>query len=326
MKKIICMLLLGLGSTASWSAEQTWCVFDPLNAQGEIGHSLEDIRLFALQQQVKIKIKSFKHEKDAIQAFDKKQCSGLVASNFNTHRYNRFMSSTGAIGLIPNNRVMATFLKLLNHPQVEKSMVGADYEVLGMIPVGTAYMMTDTTQINKVSHLKNKTISILANNPPQLALVHSVGARPVYVDFSNAVDVFKQKKADVLVAPIYRILPYQLKKEFGQNTQVVNFPVAYFAISIIIRQDAYPKGFGHKMRGWFVSNSSALTAQAIQWDNHLPAYNWADIPHNEVHVYEAIVTKVRNRYVASGYYDGFMVELMRRLRCLDEPKYIECRQ
>ena len=59
MKKIICMLLLGLGSTASWSAEQTWCVFDPLNAQGEIGHSLEDIRLFALQQQVKIKIKIY---------------------------------------------------------------------------------------------------------------------------------------------------------------------------------------------------------------------------------------------------------------------------
>lgn len=236
------------------------------------------------------------------------------------------MASSGAIGLIPNNRVIATFLKLLNHPQVEKRMIGQDYEAIGMIPIGTGYMFMNTQQINKVSLLKNKRIGILEDNPPQQALVESVAAKAVYVDFSDAIDLFKQKKIDILAAPAYVVLPYNIKKDFGESTQVVNFPVSYFAISIIIRQDAYPKGFGHQMRDWFVENSNALAIQVMQWENHLPAYYWADIPYNEVYMYDAIVTKVRNRYVASGYYDGFMVELMRRLRCLDEPKYIECRQ
>ncbi|WP_043971408.1 MULTISPECIES: putative solute-binding protein [Acinetobacter] len=325
MRKIICMILFGWITTSSWATEQSWCVFDPLNTQGDISRRLQDIRLYALQNQVQLKFQTFKDEKEAIQAFDQGKCSGLVASNFNTYRYNPFMGTTGGIGLIPNNRVARVFLQLLNNKNVEKRMVGTNYEVLGMIPIGTAYMIMNTQQINKVSQLKNKTIGILENNPPQQALVQSVGAKPVYVDFSNAVDSFKQKKIDILAAPAYGILPYNLKKEFGESTQVVNFPVAYFAMNIVIRPQAYPKGFGRLVRSWFVRNSSILAAQAIQWENHLPAYYWADISSYEKQGYDAMVVKISKRYVDSGYYDAYFVELIRRLRCLDDPKYLECR-
>ncbi|QHH99035.1 putative solute-binding protein [Acinetobacter dispersus] len=325
MRKIICMVLLGLITTASWAVEQTWCVFDPLSTKGDISRRLQDIRLYALQNQVQLDFQTFKNEKEAIQAFDQRKCSGLVASNFNTYRYNRFMGTTGGIGLIPNNRVARVFLQLLNNSNVEKRMVGADYEMLGMIPIGTAYMIMNTQQINKVSQLKNKTIGILENNPPQQALVQSVGAKPVYVDFSNAVESFKQKKIDILAAPAYGILPYNLKKEFGVDTQVVNFPMAYFAMNIVIRPQVYPAGFGHQIRSWFVRNSNVLAAQAIQWENHLPAYYWADISGYEKQGYDAMVVKIRNRYVDSGYYDAYFVSLIKRLRCLDDPKYLECR-
>ncbi|MCU4336909.1 putative solute-binding protein [Acinetobacter dispersus] len=325
MRKIICMVLLGLITTASWAVEQTWCVFDPLSTKGDISRRLQDIRLYALQNQVQLDFQTFKNEKEAIQAFDQRKCSGLVASNFNTYRYNRFMGTTGGIGLIPNNRVARVFLQLLNNSNVEKRMVEADYEMLGMIPIGTAYMIMNTQQINKVSQLKNKTIGILENNPPQQALVQSVGAKPVYVDFSNAVESFKQKKIDILAAPAYGILPYNLKKEFGADTQVVNFPMAYFAMNIVIRPQVYPAGFGHQIRSWFVRNSNVLAAQAIQWENHLPAYYWADISGYEKQGYDAMVVKIRNRYVDSGYYDAYFVSLIKRLRCLDDPKYLECR-
>ncbi|WP_032811119.1 putative solute-binding protein [Acinetobacter vivianii] len=326
MRKIMCMGLLGLITTASWATEQSWCVFDPLGTQGDISRRLQDVRAYALQNQVQLKLKVFKNEKNAIQSFEQKQCSGLVASNFNTHRYNNFMATTGGIGLIPNNRVVRAFLQLLNHPNVEKRMVGSDYEILGMIPIGTAYMIMNTQQINKVSQLRNKTIGILADNPPQLALVQSVGSKPIYVDFSNAVDSFKRKKIDILAAPAYGILPYNLKKEFGEATQVVNFPVAYFAMNIVIRPQAYPAGFGHQIRAWFVNNSNVLAAQAIQWENHLPAYYWADISGYEKQGYDALVAKISKRYVDAGYYDAYFVELINRLRCQDDPKYLGCRR
>ncbi|MCY6412310.1 DUF6091 family protein [Acinetobacter sp. VNH17] len=326
MKKIIYTMLLGLIATNSWAGEQTWCVFDPVGTQGDISRRLQDIRLYAQQSQVQLKFKTFNNESEAIQTFDQGKCSGLVASNFNTYRYNRFMGSTGGIGLISNNRVARMLLQLFNHPNVERRMVGSDYEVLGMIPIGTAYMMMNTQQISKVSQLKNKRIGILENNPPQQALVQSVSAQPVYVDFSNAVDLFKQKKIDILAAPAYGVLPYNMKKEFGASTQVVNFPVAYFAINIVIRPQSYPTGFGHQIRSWFVKNSNVLAAQAMQWENHLPAYYWADISSFEKQGYEALVAKIRNRYVDSGYYDAYFVDLIRRLRCLDDPQYLECRK
>jgi hypothetical protein len=326
MRKIICLILFGLITTSSWAVEQSWCVFDPLSTQGDISRRLQDIRLYAQQNQVQLKLQTFRSEKDALQAFDQRKCSGLVASNFNTYRYNRFMGTTGGIGLIPNNRVARVFLQLLNNPNVEQRMVGTEYEVLGMIPIGTAYMIMNTQQINKVSQLKSKTIGNLANNPPQQALVQSVGAKPTYVDFSNAVESFKRKKIDILAAPAYGILPYNLKKEFGEETQVVNFPVAYFAMNIVIRPQAYPVGFGHQIRSWFVSHSNVLTAQAIQWENHLPAYYWADISSYEKQGYDAMVVKICKRYVDSGYYDAYFVDLIKRLRCLDDPKYLECRR
>lgn len=73
MKKIICMLLLGLGSTASWSAEQTWCVFDPLGVKGDISRRLQDVRLSALHNRVDLKFQFFKNEKNALQAFEQKK-------------------------------------------------------------------------------------------------------------------------------------------------------------------------------------------------------------------------------------------------------------
>ena len=326
MRKIIFTMMLGLVATTSWAGAQTWCVFDPLGTQGDISRRLQDIRLYALQHKTQLKFDTFKDEKNAIQAFDQNKCSGLVASNFHTYRYNHFMGSTSGIGLISNNRVARMLLQLLTNPNVEKRMLDQNYEVLGMIPIGTAYMIMNTQQISKVSQLKNKTIGILENNPPQLALVQSVSAKPVYVDFATAVDSFKQKKIDILAAPAYGVLPYNLKKEFGESTQVVNFPVAYFAINIVIRPQAYPNGFGHQIRTWFVKNSNVLAAQAMQWENHLPAYYWADISGYEKQGYEALVAKIRNRYVDSGYYDAYFVELIKRLRCLDDPKYLECRK
>lgn len=65
-------MLLGLISVEGWAGEQTWCVFDPLGAKGDISRRLQDVRLTALQNRVDLKFQFFKNEKDAIQAFDQK--------------------------------------------------------------------------------------------------------------------------------------------------------------------------------------------------------------------------------------------------------------
>nr|WP_275891821.1 putative solute-binding protein [Acinetobacter pittii] len=324
VKKICLALILSVTAVASWAEDQVWCAYDPIGSQGDITRRLNDIRLYAQQYQVKFKVVTYQKEQQAIQAFDDGKCSGLAASNFNTYRYNQFMGSTAGIGLIPNNRTAKSFLQLLNHPTIEKRLVSKNYEAIGMIPIGTAYMVLKNKNLSRVAQLRNQRIGVLPNNPPQQALVRSVGALPVYVDLSNAIAQFKQNKIDIIAAPVYGLLPYNLQKEFGPDTQVINFPLAYFGVNLIIKPQAYPANFGRKIRGWFVQNSQLLTNRATQWENHLPAYYWVDVSFYEKQSYDVMVAKIRNQYVLSGYYDAYFVQLMKRLRCMDDPRYFEC--
>ncbi|WP_290004373.1 putative solute-binding protein [Acinetobacter pittii] len=324
MKKICLALILSVTAVASWAEDQVWCAYDPIGSQGDITRRLNDIRLYAQQYQVKFKVVTYQKEQQAIQAFDDGKCSGLAASNFNTYRYNQFMGSTAGIGLIPNNRTAKSFLQLLNHPTIEKRLVSKNYEAIGMIPIGTAYMVLKNKNLSRVAQLRNQRIGVLPNNPPQQALVRSVGAQPAYVDLSNAIAQFKQNKIDIIAAPVYGLLPYNLQKEFGPDTQVINFPLAYFGVNLIIKPQAYPANFGRKIRGWFVQNSQLLTNRATQWENHLPAYYWVDVSFYEKQSYDVMVAKIRNQYVLSGYYDAYFVQLMKRLRCMDDPRYFEC--
>nr|WP_274387150.1 putative solute-binding protein [Acinetobacter pittii] len=324
VKKICLALILSVTAVASWAEDQVWCAYDPIGSQGDITRRLNDIRLYAQQYQVKFKVVTYQKEQQAIQAFDDGKCSGLAASNFNTYRYNQFMGSTAGIGLIPNNRTAKSFLQLLNHPTIEKRLVSKNYEAIGMIPIGTAYMVLKNKNLSRVAQLRNQRIGVLPNNPPQQALVRSVGAQPVYVDLSNALVQFKQNKIDIIAAPVYGLLPYNLQKEFGPDTQVINFPLAYFGVNLIIKPQAYPANFGRKIRGWFVQNSQLLTNRATQWENHLPAYYWVDVSFYEKQSYDVMVAKIRNQYVLSGYYDAYFVQLMKRLRCMDDPRYFEC--
>lgn len=324
MKKICLALILSVTAVASWAEDQVWCAYDPIGSQGDITRRLNDIRLYAQQYQVKFKVVTYQKEQQAIQAFDDGKCSGLAASNFNTYRYNQFMGSTAGIGLIPNNRTAKSFLQLLNHPTIEKRLVSKNYEAIGMIPIGTAYMVLKNRNLSRVAQLRNQRIGVLPNNPPQQALVRSVGAQPVYIDLSNAIAQFKQNKIDIIAAPVYGLLPYNLQKEFGPDTQVINFPLAYFGVNLIIKPQAYPANFGRKIRGWFIQNSQLLTNRATQWENHLPAYYWVDVSFYEKQSYDVMVAKIRNQYVLSGYYDAYFVQLMKRLRCMDDPRYFEC--
>lgn len=294
MKKICLALILSGTAAASWAEDQVWCAYDPIGSQGDITRRLNDIRLYAQQYQVKFKVVTYQKEQQAIQAFDDGKCSGLAASNFNTYRYNQFMGSTAGIGLIPNNRTAKSFLQLLNHPTIEKRLVSKNYEAVGMIPIGTAYMVLKNKKLSRVAQLRNQRIGVLPNNPPQQALVRSVGAQPVYVDLSNAIAQFKQNKIDIVPAPVYGLLPYNLQKEFGSDTQVINFPLAYFGVNLIIKPQAYPANFGRKIRGWFVHNSQLLTNRATQWENHLPAYYWVDVSFYEKQSYDVMVAKIRN--------------------------------
>ncbi|MAK31715.1 putative solute-binding protein [Acinetobacter sp.] len=323
-KKILMAFGLLYCYSFSWSADQIWCIYDPVGTQGDITRRAKEIGNYALSQHIKIQIKSYQSEKEAILRFDQKQCSGLIASNFNTRKYNRFMASTSGVGFISSNQTAKSFMQLLGNADLTPYMYQNDYEAVGMLPLGMAYMVLTGTDINTVSDLKNKKIGVLKDDMPQIALVKAVGAQPVTIEFESAIKAFKENRIDILPAPIYGLLPYKLENEFGKPIRVVNFPLAYTAMNVIIRQNNYPKRFGQYIRNWFSLHSASLINQAIRWENSLSAYYWMDVSYQEKQAYDMMLARVRQRFIQSEYYDPHFVKLIRRLRCMDEPRYFEC--
>ncbi|APV36555.1 putative solute-binding protein [Acinetobacter soli] len=321
-------VLLGIGlyllAVQSWALETAWCVYDPVGSQGEISRRAQDIAQYAQSQQVKITLKSYKNEQDALKQFDQGYCSGVMATNFHTRQYNQFMGGTAGVGFVSSHQVAKSFMQMLSNPSLKPHMVQGEFEALGMIPLGMAYMVLKRTDINSVSDLKNKKIAVLAADLPQIALVQSVRAQPVPVQLESAVDAFKHNQVDILPAPIFALRPYNLEREFGPSIRVVNFPLSYVAINVVIRHAQYPKGFGQSMRSWFALHSASLIAQTIRWENGISSYYWMDVSYREKQAYELILARVRQQFIRSKYYDPAFVALILRLRCMDDPRYFEC--
>ena len=321
--QVIKMLMGGFAlslSLSAWASTEIWCVFDPVGTQGDISRRLRDVALHSQQQKVPIQLKTYRNEQQVLNAFNQNQCSGAVITNFHSRPYNRFMATSSGIGMLQSNRTARNLLLLLNHPYVSKRLSQDGYDVLGFIPVGNAYMLMRDTQVSGIADLKNQRIGVLSDEPAQVALVKSIGAIPVNMDIANPLPHLQRRELDLLPMPIYSLLPYNLKKELGEQARVVNFPIAYATMTVIVRAKAYPAKYATPMRQWFVQNANSLTMQATRWDNSLPAYLWEDVSSGEQRSYTLAVNKVRNQFIQNGYYDRGFFELSKRLVCMENAK------
>ena len=318
------VLILGMQQQLSAAVDSTWCVYDPAGVQGDITRRLKDVALQAQRDQVNLRLKVYQREAESISQFEQKKCSGLVATNFHTRSYNAFMGSSSGVGFISNNATAQNLIQLMNQPAIRQAMQQGEYEVVGFIPLGMAYMMLKTPTIYKVTDLKNKRIGVLPELAPQTALVRSVRAQPVALNLDNAIDAFKNNQVDILPIPVYGLLPYNLKKEFGASTRVVNFPVVYAGLNVVIRSSQYPKNFGVNLRNWFSGQASVMIGQVVRWENRLPTYYWMDVSASERQAYDVVIAKVRNQYSKNYFYDPRFVKMIKKLRCKDEPQYFEC--
>ena len=119
------------------------------------------------------------------------------------------MGSTSGIGLISKQSCCTYVVAVIDQSKCRKRMLDQNYEVLGMIPIGTAYMIMNTQQIRKVSAIKRiRPLVFWKIIRLNWHWFQSVSAKPVYVDFATVVDSFKQKKIDILLRLRYGVLPY----------------------------------------------------------------------------------------------------------------------
>ena len=326
LKKIGLFAALFVATIHQASANNvTWCVYDVAGNQGDVVQLMKDYAIAAKSWGVNIQPKIYQNDEQAVQDYQAKKCDAVVASTFATKSINNFTGSIGAVGLIPNQQVAKDLFLALAHPNVEKYMVEKGQEVVGWLPVGSAYFMVKDRSLNSITELAGRRLSVVKYDPSQERMAKRVGAYPVQVTFDNVGKKFINGEVDIVAAPIYAYQPLELNKALAAKGGVINFPISYIALNFVIRQSAFPKGYGQKSRLWFKARTPQMMKNVAQWEKTLPSRYWYDIPVADRSAYQRLVSQLRKEFIQNKTYHATLLNMVFRMNCASNPDYFECK-
>lgn len=318
--------VLGCVSSMSHASKLNLCVFDLMGANGDIMSVAKDYALAAKEWGVEITPKVYMNANAAIRDFDSQKCDGIVADNFSTKKYNKFMGTIGAVGAIDNYDLAQKVLMAVSSNKLANKMKNQKYEVVGYMPYGLTYLHTKNREYKSISDLQNKKLAILDVDISQRRMAQKVGMSPVNSTVDNATEKFRNNEVDVLPAPLVAYEPLEIGKILGSEGGIVNYPLALFTMNFIISNDKYPTDFGQKSRQWFSQKTPQMIRTVKKWEASVPRQMIYEIPEMDHITYDRLLSQLRKEFIDTQVYDPAMITLMRHLRCAQDTKFIECKK
>ena len=103
-----------------------------------------------------IELKVNQNEAVIAEDFKAGKCDGISVSGMRGRQFNSFTGSLDAIGAIPDLKLAVKVMQGLASQTFSKYMVNGRYEVVGVIPVGDAYLLVNDRSINTVAKAAGK--------------------------------------------------------------------------------------------------------------------------------------------------------------------------
>jgi hypothetical protein len=317
----VAALALAMGSSAQ---AQTVCVFDLLGTAGESYAMMKDYALAAKQWGANVTLKPYTDERVAAEDFKAGQCDGVSLTGMRGRQFNAFTGSIDAIGAVPSNAMAKVVMSLLAKPQLAADMVNGDYEVAGVVPLGSAFLLVNDRSINTLAKAAGKKIAVLDYDKAQAKLVQKVGAQPVSADVTTFGGKFNNGQVDIIAAPAIAFKPLELHKGLGAKGAVVRFPIAQVSGNVIIRKSKFPEGFGQKSREWVASQLPRAMNIIGKTEAEIAAKFWMDIPANDKIGYVKLMRESRIDLTKEGIYNKKMMSLLKKVRCQQDSSSFEC--
>jgi hypothetical protein len=318
------VLFAAVSSLAMATAQaQTICTFDLGGASGANFAIAKDYALAAKKWGIQLTLQAYGDEERAIQDFKNNQCDALFATSFVTREFNSYTGSINAIGAIPSNVIARNLLYLMGNPKLAADMVEGEYEAAGLIPIGSAYLVVKDRNINTLAKIEGKRIGVLKVDAVQRRMAAKVGAKPVEMTIDNAGKKFKNNDFDILPSPAFGFSALEVYKSMGPNG-IARFPLSFMTGNLIIKHTNFPAGFGQKSRTWFASQTTRFMDQINKYDNTVPPQLWFDISTEDQVGYLRILRQMRIEFVQNKTYNPKMMNLIKKLRCQQDPTNYEC--
>ncbi|WP_032001892.1 MULTISPECIES: putative solute-binding protein [Acinetobacter calcoaceticus/baumannii complex] len=326
MKKIVLAMAAAsvVGFSASAQAASTVCVFDLLGKAGDSYKMMEEWALAAKGWGTEINLVPRQDEAVADNDFKAGKCDGISVSGMRGRQFNSFTGSLDAIGAIPDLKLAVKVMQGLASPTFSKYMVNGRYEVVGVIPVGDAYLLVNDRSINTVAKAAGKKIAVLDYDEAQKIMVQQVGAQAVSADVTNFGAKFNNHQVDIIGAPAAAFKPLELQKGLGTKGAIVNYPILQVTGNIIIRPDKFPAGFGQKSREWVSGQLPRAFTILGKMKADIPQKYWMDVPAADKPGYQKLMRESRINLTQRGVYDKRMMKLLWQFRCKQDAKNFEC--
>ncbi|MEC7120106.1 MAG: putative solute-binding protein [Pseudomonadota bacterium] len=313
------------------AVKRSLCVWDIMGHTGEIVALMRDYQVFASQQGVEFEIRSYVDERIASEDFRTRYCDAVLLTGLRARAFNHFTGSIEAVGAMPTAAHLRTLIHVLSQPKSQSLMQSTQdnraYEVIGILPFGSAYGFVNDRQIQGADQLPGKTIAVFDYDKAQAKLVRELGAQPDPSDVNNFASKFNSKSVDIVIAPLAAYQALELYKGLGQKGGIIDYVLAQVSLQLIVDPERFPKAFGQQSRQYF--NEELYSRQSRLLDRYASLVDekyWIKTSTANLRRYDEMARTSRIQLTEEGVYNKRMMSLLKRIRCQIEPNRTECGQ
>lgn len=302
------------------------CLWDLSGQSGPVFNGATNLRLDLLRYDIDISLEAFTNEGVLVASLKNGHCDAALMSGFRARQFNRFTGTIDAIGGLPSLGQMQTLLRTLAHPNLNQYMVSKKYQTLAVAPAGAAYLFVNDKRMNSLAEAAGKKVAVLDFDPGQSKLVAHIGAAPVSTTLATAPNLFNNGAVDVLPAPLIAYEVLELYKGMDPDGGIVDYPIVQLTAQLIAHTDKFPPAIAALIRDVAADSFSTIQTALEKEADKIPSRFWIEVSEQNQQQYDDMMRAARLKLRDSGYYDGTMLSIMKRIRCSEDPQRPECSQ
>ncbi|MQX53444.1 putative solute-binding protein [Alcanivorax sediminis] len=302
------------------------CLWDISGTSGPVFNGATDLRLDLLRYDIDISLEAFTNEGVMVASLKNGHCDAALMSGFRARQFNRFTGTIDAIGGLSNLDHMKTLLRTLAHPNLDKYMVSNKYQTLAVAPAGAAYLFVDDKRMNSLAQAAGKKVAVLDFDPGQSKLVTHIGAAAVSTNLATAPNLFNNGTVNILPAPLIAYEVLELYKGMEPDGGIVNYPIVQLTAQLIAHTDKFPPAIASLIRDVAADSFTSIQTALQKEADKIPEHWWIEVSSQNQMEYDDMMRAARLKLRETGYYDGTMLSIMKRIRCSEDPQRPECSQ
>ncbi|PKM22744.1 MAG: hypothetical protein CVV10_02810 [Gammaproteobacteria bacterium HGW-Gammaproteobacteria-14] len=323
---IAAALIATMALPAQAAVKRSLCVFDIVGTSGDVFNMMRDYRTAALAWGVDFDLKVYTDEMIATEDLKAGQCDAAAITGIRGRQLNQYTGSLDSVGALPSYQHVREAISVLasGHPAIEPKLSSGPFEVVGISPMGAAYLFVKDRTINTVNKLAGKSISVMEYDAAQAKMAARVGMSPVLSDITNFAGRFNNGNVDICFAPVMAYSALELYKGMQPNGGIVDYVLGQLTLQVITRKDRFPAGFGGESRKYMLGQFDQAMRIIENAEKEVDQKWWVRIPEADRARYDEMMRESRIALRDEGIYDPDMMRLLRGIRCRVDGSRSEC--